>query len=124
MATITSTMASTLPTSEMDPAPPTVDKTTYNSTNNNNASKNVKSWYRIRFFRGMIDDVRRRAPFYASDWTDAWDYRVIPATIYMYFAKLVLSYWSFSIAFIFCGTMESHWQRRRRRRRARMESSS
>ena len=33
----------------------------------------------------MINDVRRRAPFYASDWRDAWDYRVIPATVYMYF---------------------------------------
>ncbi len=33
----------------------------------------------------MINDVRRRAPFYWSDWRDAWDYRVIPATVYMYF---------------------------------------
>lgn len=38
-------------------------------------------------FRGMIDDARRRAPFYWSDWRDAWDYRVVPATVYMYFAK-------------------------------------
>lgn len=35
----------------------------------------------------MIDDVKRRAPYYLSDFTDAWDYRVIPATVYMYFAK-------------------------------------
>ncbi|SLM35550.1 anion exchange family protein [Lasallia pustulata] len=47
-------------------------------------------WWRIRFFRGMINDVRRRAPFYWSDWTDAWDYRVVPATVYMYFAKYAL----------------------------------
>lgn len=38
----------------------------------------------------MINDVRRRAPFYVSDWVDAWDYRVVPATVYMYFAKSVL----------------------------------
>lgn len=38
----------------------------------------------------MIDDVKRRAPYYLSDWTDAWDYRVVPATIYMYFAKYVI----------------------------------
>ena len=44
-------------------------------------------WWRIRLFRGMLDDVKRRAPYYWSDWKDAWDYRVIPATIYMYFAK-------------------------------------
>ena len=37
----------------------------------------------------MVDDVKRRAPFYLSDWTDAWDYRVVPATVYMYFAKYV-----------------------------------
>jgi hypothetical protein len=44
-------------------------------------------WWRIRLFRGMIDDVKRRAPYYWSDWADAWDYRVVPATVYMYFAK-------------------------------------
>lgn len=44
-------------------------------------------WWKIHLFRGMIDDVKRRAPFYLSDWTDAWDYRVVPATVYMYFAK-------------------------------------
>ncbi|EDN91146.1 hypothetical protein SS1G_00549 [Sclerotinia sclerotiorum 1980 UF-70] len=37
----------------------------------------------------MADDVKRRAPFYLSDWTDAWDYRVVPATIYMYFANIL-----------------------------------
>lgn len=44
-------------------------------------------WWRIHLFRGMINDVRRRAPYYGSDWLDAWDYRVVPATVYMYFAK-------------------------------------
>lgn len=44
-------------------------------------------WWRVHLFRGMLNDVRRRAPFYLSDWTDAWDYRVVPATVYMYFAK-------------------------------------
>lgn len=54
-----------------------------------NATDVEKPWWRIRLFRGMINDVRRRAPFYWSDWRDAWDYRVIPATIYMYFVRLV-----------------------------------
>ena len=49
----------------------------------------MPKWWKIRLFRGMINDVRRRAPFYWSDWTDAWDYRVVPATVYMYFAKYV-----------------------------------
>lgn len=47
----------------------------------------MPKWWKIRLFRGMINDVRRRLPFYWSDWRDAWDYRVVPATIYMYFAK-------------------------------------
>jgi hypothetical protein len=54
-------------------------------------------WWRIRFFRGMINDVKRRAPYYWSDWTDAWDYRIVPATVYMYFAKYVWSFFCFSI---------------------------
>lgn len=37
----------------------------------------------------MYNDIRRRAPFYWSDFKDAWDYRVVPATVYMYFAKYV-----------------------------------
>lgn len=44
-------------------------------------------WWKIHPFRGMVNDLRRRAPYYASDWRDAWNYRVVPATVYMYFAK-------------------------------------
>ena len=57
------------------------------NTNASARSRHVPKWWKIRLFRGMINDVRRRAPFYWSDWKDAWDYRVVPATIYMYFAK-------------------------------------
>ncbi|KAI0525643.1 HCO3 transporter family-domain-containing protein [Xylaria bambusicola] len=46
-------------------------------------------WWKIHLFRGMVNDVRRRAPYYWSDWIDAWDYRVIPATVYMYFANIL-----------------------------------
>ncbi|TGO66352.1 hypothetical protein BOTNAR_0063g00340 [Botryotinia narcissicola] len=52
-------------------------------------SKHVPKWYKIRLFRGMVNDLKRRAPYYWSDWTDAWDYRVVPATIYMYFANIL-----------------------------------
>lgn len=44
-------------------------------------------WWRIGLFRGMANDIRRRAPYYWGDWKDAWDYRVVPATVYIYFAK-------------------------------------
>ncbi|KHO01520.1 Bicarbonate transporter, eukaryotic [Metarhizium album ARSEF 1941] len=46
-------------------------------------------WYEVHLFRGMANDVRRRAPYYGSDWMDAWDYRVVPATVYMYFANIL-----------------------------------
>ncbi len=51
------------------------------------SSRREKKWWKIMLFRGMVNDIRRRAPYYWSDWKDAWDYRVVPATIYMYFAK-------------------------------------
>lgn len=31
-------------------------------------------------FSGIVRDIQRRLPFYVSDWTDAWNYRVVPAT--------------------------------------------
>ncbi|OAP54620.1 hypothetical protein AYL99_11068 [Fonsecaea erecta] len=51
--------------------------------------RRTDKWYKIRWFKGMVDDVKRRAPYYWSDWKDAWDYRVIPATVYMYFANIL-----------------------------------
>ncbi|KFA54806.1 hypothetical protein S40293_00803 [Stachybotrys chartarum IBT 40293] len=49
----------------------------------------AEPWWRIHLFRGMANDLRRRVPYYASDWVDAWDYRVVPATVYMYFANIL-----------------------------------
>lgn len=51
-------------------------------------------WWKVHLFRGMLKDIKRRAPYYWSDWLDAWDYRVVPATVYMYFAKYVYPYLS------------------------------
>ena len=53
------------------------------------AKSSQDAWWKIRLFAGMYNDIRRRAPFYWSDFRDAWDYRVVPATVYMYFAKYV-----------------------------------
>lgn len=52
-------------------------------------TRQKSKWWKINLFEGIISDIRRRAPFYLSDWTDAWDYRVIPATVYVFFAKYV-----------------------------------
>lgn len=39
---------------------------------------------------GIIGDIRARGPWYVSDWTDAWNYRVVPATALIFFAKYVV----------------------------------
>ena len=47
----------------------------------------------IQFFNlrrlgaGIVADFRARAPWYLSDWTDAWNYRVVPATALTFFSK-------------------------------------
>lgn len=59
------------------------------------ATRAPDPWWKIRLFHGIANDLRRRAPYYLSDWLDAWDYRVVPATVYMYFAKYVDAVHSF-----------------------------
>ncbi|KZT12159.1 uncharacterized protein LAESUDRAFT_640800 [Laetiporus sulphureus 93-53] len=44
---------------------------------------------RIRVGTGIIRDVRSRAPYYLSDWTDAWNYRVVPAIVLIFFANVL-----------------------------------
>jgi hypothetical protein len=46
----------------------------------------IPSWI-TRLGRGITLDLRARAPFYKSDWTDAWNYRVVPATALIFCAK-------------------------------------
>ena len=66
-------------------------------------SMEVKTWWKIRLFRGIVNDIRRRAPYYWSDWVDAWDYRVIPATVYMYFVRRRKEWdWSGVMLMTFC----------------------
>lgn len=65
------------------------DSTGTGTGSRNRTPRRPGGWWKVHLFRGMVNDLRRRAPFYVSDWTDAWDYRVVPATVYMYFAKYV-----------------------------------
>ncbi|TYJ55250.1 hypothetical protein B9479_004080 [Cryptococcus floricola] len=39
--------------------------------------------------RGMRRDVMNRLPWYWSDWADAWNYRVIPSTWFIFFANVL-----------------------------------
>ncbi|KAG6909271.1 hypothetical protein DXG01_001333 [Tephrocybe rancida] len=38
---------------------------------------------------GIVLDIHARAPWYLSDWTDAWNYRVVPATALIFFANVL-----------------------------------
>lgn len=67
----------------------TEDRQQLSQTISRQSTRRPARWWKIRLFKGMIDDVKRRAPYYLSDWTDAWDYRVVPATTYMYFANIL-----------------------------------
>ncbi|KAL7816448.1 HCO3 transporter family domain-containing protein [Trichoderma aethiopicum] len=84
------------PTSEQRRPGPTTAPTTTSGRRSPSASPSTstsrrrgEAWWSIHPFRGMVNDVRRRAPYYVSDWLDAWDYRVVPATIFMYFANIL-----------------------------------
>ena len=46
-----------------------------------------RGFFRVKFGAGILRDIRARAPWYWSDWTDAWNYRVLPATALVFFAK-------------------------------------
>lgn len=43
---------------------------------------------------GIILDIQARTPWYLSDWTDAWNYRVVPATALIFFAKYVTEHYT------------------------------
>lgn len=38
---------------------------------------------------GVYNDLRSRLPYYKSDFTDAWNYRVIPSTTFIFFTNLL-----------------------------------
>ncbi|KAL0066207.1 hypothetical protein AAF712_006832 [Marasmius tenuissimus] len=43
----------------------------------------------MKLASGMILDIRARSPYYVSDWVDAWNYRVVPATALIFFANVL-----------------------------------
>ncbi|KAI0400603.1 HCO3 transporter family-domain-containing protein [Xylaria palmicola] len=77
-----------------DLGPGSLDRTGTGATDRRSRTSSGRArspprWWKIHLFRGMVNDIRRRAPYYWSDWIDAWDYRVVPATVYMYFANIL-----------------------------------
>ncbi|EPT00303.1 hypothetical protein FOMPIDRAFT_55482 [Fomitopsis schrenkii] len=58
--------------------------------NNPATSDTFDRWIRrIWIGSGIIRDVRARAPYYFNDWTDAWNYRVIPAIVLIFFSNVL-----------------------------------
>ena len=49
--------------------------------------KLLKPLKRTRLARGIYRDIRARLPYYWSDWKHGWNYRVLPATALIFFAK-------------------------------------
>ena len=45
---------------------------------------------------GIVLDIRARIPWYLSDWRDAYNYRVVPATALIFFVKYVDGYYMIS----------------------------
>lgn len=42
-----------------------------------------------RWGYGVYNDIRSRLPYYVSDFTDAYNYRVIPSVVYIFFTNLL-----------------------------------
>lgn len=54
------------------------------------AGKLTKVWIACgRPFSGIFRDIKARLPFYASDWIDAYNYRIIPATAMVFFSNVL-----------------------------------
>ncbi|KAI8971156.1 anion exchanging protein [Trametes punicea] len=49
----------------------------------------MSGWVPTFICRGIIRDIRARSPYYASDWVDAWNYRVVPAIVLIFFANVL-----------------------------------
>lgn len=69
----------------------------------NAARYRLPNWIRsTKLGSGILNDIRSRAPYYKSDWTDAWNYRVIPATTLIFFSKCVYCFHNRDIMLTFC----------------------
>ncbi|KIK59270.1 hypothetical protein GYMLUDRAFT_44640 [Collybiopsis luxurians FD-317 M1] len=70
---------------------PSAAPTLYNSPDSRRRKifKNpILNWV-FKLGSGIFLDIRARAPYYGRDWTDAWNYRVVPATALIFFANVL-----------------------------------
>ncbi|KAJ7043835.1 HCO3 transporter family-domain-containing protein [Mycena alexandri] len=76
------------PGSRIDDAPTTPSPPSTIHPRNRPKARTLLDWIRS-LGSGVVNDIKSRAPFYLSDWTDAWNYRVIPATALIFFANVL-----------------------------------
>ncbi|KIJ54700.1 hypothetical protein M422DRAFT_24604 [Sphaerobolus stellatus SS14] len=72
----------------MADSPERVDDTHAISQSLSFAKRCVDYIFSIRPFLGIVRDIKARAPYYVSDWTDAWNYRIVPATALTFFSNI------------------------------------
>ncbi|KAI0373814.1 anion exchanging protein [Pilatotrama ljubarskyi] len=53
------------------------------------AERTLPAWVPTSIGCGILRDIKARAPYYASDWSDAWNYRVVPAIVLIFFANVL-----------------------------------
>lgn len=69
---------------------PTSSSRSPSATLNVTQATGIMAWVRSTSIGvGIMRDIRSRAPYYVSDWTDAWNYRVIPAVVLIFFANVL-----------------------------------
>jgi hypothetical protein len=78
--------------------PPSPPSTIHPRTIRPRRSRTLLDWIR-NMGSGIVSDIRSRAPYYLSDWLDAWNYRVVPATALIFFSKWVAKEWSRSATY-------------------------
>lgn len=92
----TSTPSSSSITQPSSPSPSIIispqSNTTYDFEPDPNPWSTRSFYYQYKPFRGMIQDVKKRLPFYFSDWSEGFlikknGERVLGATVRMYFLK-------------------------------------
>lgn len=73
------------------PTPPNtpLEKTRTGLSYSYDHAQGWRRWRALRPGRGMWHDVKRRAPYYWSDITDAWTYRTLASVVRMYFVNLL-----------------------------------
>lgn len=83
-----SSVANSLASRTPSDAPIDLPSSTGTSNTLRGAMRTIRS--RLAFVgAGVFHDVKARLPWYLSDWSDAWNYRVVPAVALIFFSNVL-----------------------------------